>query len=74
MNKAQAKHHDSMPRKYRGTYRRAVEIGARGRQSAIRSKCLACMSWQEAEVTGCTITHCPLWPYRTGSTPQVAGD
>jgi hypothetical protein len=74
MNGAQRRHHDAMPERYRAAYRRAVEAGASGRKAAIRSKCLDCMCWQEAEVNRCTITHCPLWPYRMGGKPELATD
>ena len=74
MNKAQVKHHDAMPEKYRSMYRRAVEAGTSARKAAIRSKCMDCMCWQEAEVARCDIAQCPLWPYRMGASAEIAGD
>lgn len=38
---------------------------------AIRAKCLDCSSQQPSEVRKCTITQCPLWPYRLGKRPST---
>ena len=37
---------------------------------AIRLKCLACTCNQPVEIRECTITLCPLWPYRMGRRPK----
>lgn len=34
---------------------------------AIRSKCLDCCCGSAKEAALCTVTSCPLWPYRFGS-------
>jgi hypothetical protein len=36
------------------------------RAKAIRLKCLDCSNYQYKEVRLCTVTGCPLWPYRSG--------
>ena len=36
------------------------------RAKAIRLKCLDCSCYQYKEVGLCTVTDCPLWPYRYG--------
>ena len=36
------------------------------RSKAIRAKCLECQGAQQAEVTRCQTTDCPLWPWRMG--------
>jgi hypothetical protein len=33
---------------------------------AIRTFCLECVMWQQAEVTRCTAPLCPLFPFRMG--------
>lgn len=40
---------------------------------AIRAKCLDCCCQQASEVRICTITECPLHPYRMGRNPSRAG-
>lgn len=37
---------------------------------AIRLKCLDCTCNQPKEVTLCTATNCPLFPYRMGKRPK----
>ena len=37
---------------------------------AIRAKCLDCTCNQPVEVRLCTVTKCPLFPYRMGHRPQ----
>ncbi len=32
--------------------------------AGIKAKCLDCTCWQRSEITNCTISACPLWPYR----------
>jgi len=36
------------------------------RSKAIRAMCIGCQNGQQAEVTRCQTTDCPLWPYRSG--------
>jgi hypothetical protein len=36
---------------------------------AIRKKCLDCSCGSRSEVRECTLTHCPLYPYRMGRRP-----
>jgi hypothetical protein len=57
-----------MPRKYRATYRRAVE--GKSLRACINAQCLECVGWQSGEVTRCTDLGCPLYavrPYQNGS-------
>lgn len=35
----------------------------------IRAKCLDCCCDQPSEVARCTVSGCPLWPYRMGKNP-----
>ena len=37
------------------------------RRKAIRERCLNCSCWRPQELTNCTLTDCPLYPYRTGN-------
>jgi hypothetical protein len=37
---------------------------------AIRAKCLDCTCQQPKEVRLCTVSQCPLWPYRMGKRPK----
>ena len=37
---------------------------------AIRAKCLDCTCHQPKEIRECSITTCPLWPYRMGKRPK----
>lgn len=41
------------------------------RSVAIRAKCLDCSDWQSTEVRECTVTICPLWPWRMGKQPSA---
>ena len=56
----------SVPAKYRGIFLRTLSKGTRSRKDAIRAMCMECVCWQEAEVTRCPTTYCPLWPFRPG--------
>jgi hypothetical protein len=49
-------------------YERLLEEALSGKNpdAAIRSKCLDCSCWSQAEVTRCVIPRCPLYPYRLG--------
>lgn len=38
---------------------------------AIRAKCLDCSCYQPKEVRLCTVTKCPLYPYRMGKRPKT---
>ena len=51
-----------VPTKYAAIYRRAMT--GKSRKAAIRSFCLSCVAWSEAEVRRCTSHTCPLFPYR----------
>ena len=42
------------------------------RRKAIRERCLNCAGWLHKEVTNCTFTDCPLFPYRSGQGKQNA--
>jgi len=44
------------------TFRKAYKGVSKA--SAIKAKCLECTNLQYAEVRDCTISGCPLWPYR----------
>ncbi len=54
-----------VPKKYAGTYRRALE-GKAPKAGAIKAKCLECVGFEEAQerIRNCTVTRCPLWSYR----------
>ena len=52
---------------------RANKLGTLKPLKAIRLKCLECSGGQPGEVRDCQITICPLWPYRSGHSPQRAG-
>lgn len=41
---------------------------------AIRYKCLDCCAGNDAEVRKCTLTKCPLFPYRFGCSPTRAAN
>lgn len=41
---------------------------------AIRAKCLDCCGYQYSEVVKCTVTKCPLFPYRFGKRPRDLSD
>jgi hypothetical protein len=47
---------------YFGITKKAFEGNSKA--SAIKAKCLDCTCWQRKEITLCTVTACPLWPYR----------
>ena len=44
------------------------------RRKAIRERCLNCAGWYHKEVTNCTFSDCPLYPYRSGQGKQNAKD
>ena len=43
----------------------------RTRAKAIREYCLECSGGTTPEVTLCSLTDCPLWGYRFGSSPAA---
>lgn len=53
--------------------RKADHEGSRA--SAVHLKCLDCCSGQRAEVEGCRVYACPLWPHRPykGADPRPEG-
>ena len=53
-----------MPESCRKTYRRAMS--GKSRAAAVKAHCQECFCYSEyrANVRDCTITTCPLWPYR----------
>jgi hypothetical protein len=50
---------------------RAKTLGIPKPLRAIRLKCLDCTYGQEAHIRDCTLTSCPLWPYRMGRYPKA---
>ena len=46
--------------RWQSTAEKAVN-GPRQRHYAIRTKCLECCAWQQAEVTRCQLRECALW-------------
>jgi len=57
---------ESMPRKYRQQYERAVK--GRSLRACVNAQCLECVMWQSREVRLCTDLGCPLYavrPYRS---------
>lgn len=42
------------------------------RKQAILAKCLDCSGGIRGEVRKCTVTRCPLWPYRMGTEQKTA--
>jgi hypothetical protein len=44
------------------------------RRKAIREKCLNCVGWEVHRVNGCDDSSCQLYPFRTGTGKQNAGD
>jgi len=40
------------------------------RRKAIHERCLNCSCWSYADVTGCRVTECPLYPFRNGRGKQ----
>ena len=54
----------SMPEACRATYRRAMS--GQSRMAGVKAHCQECFCYSEyrANVRDCTITTCPLYPYR----------
>ncbi len=53
---------NGIPKKFQALYRKAMT--GKSRRAAIRSFCLECVGYQQAEVERCSATGCPLHPYR----------
>jgi len=51
-----------IPKQYKEIYRKAM--GGRSRKMAIKAFCLECVGWDRGEITICTDSGCPLYPYR----------
>ena len=51
-----------IPRKYEKLYNRAMS--GCSRKAAVRSFCLECVCYHEAEIRFCTDKTCPLYKYR----------
>ena len=47
---------------YSGVFKKA--FSAKSKAAALKAKCLDCCCWQKLEITTCTTSSCPLWPYR----------
>ena len=54
----------AMPESCRATYKRAMS--GKSRLAGVKAHCQECFCYSEyrANVRDCTITTCPLWPYR----------
>lgn len=39
--------------------------------NSIRAFCITCMGYQIQQVSRCTATNCPLYPYRAGKRPKT---
>jgi Zn-finger protein len=51
-----------IPESFRANYNRAMS--GKSKSAAIKAKCGDCPCWQRAEIENCTVTQCPLYPYR----------
>ena len=60
-----------IPKKFQALYRKAMT--GKSRRAAIRSFCLECVGYQQAEVDRCPATACPLHPYRLPSGVDKGG-
>ncbi len=60
-----------IPKKFQALYRRAMT--GKSRRAAVRSFCLECVGYQQAEVDRCPATACPLHPYRLPSGVDKGG-
>lgn len=58
-----------IPNLYQGSFRRLLlkALQRKSMRAAIKSRCLECMDWKNAEVSRCNVVTCPLWRYRPGS-------
>lgn len=63
-----------IPKIYRKTYDTAMQ--GKSRTAGVKAKCLDCTNWQKEEIKKCTVSDCPLYPYRpygAKKTPTVKG-
>ena len=51
-----------MPSGHRNGYVKAMSGSSKA--AGIKAFCLECVCWERVEVTRCSGTACPLWPYR----------
>ena len=51
-----------IPQTFRKNYERAM--GGRSLKSAVKAFCAECVQYDRDEITKCTDTLCPLYPYR----------
>ena len=51
-----------IPILYKGHYKRAM--AGKSLRAGITAFCLECVHWDRKEITNCTSTICPLYPYR----------
>lgn len=61
-----------VPKHLLGLFRRAAR--GRSRKAAIMAHCIECMGYRRADVTDCTSTSCPLYPYRPIVKHGAVGD
>lgn len=50
--------------------RKSAEVA--GKLQSIRNFCLTCMAFNASEVERCTASDCWLFPWRFGTTPELA--
>ena len=62
MNNEQKQCLAKIPTLYQGNYKSAMS--GKSKAAAIKAKCLDCCCWQRIEIANCSITSCPLHPYR----------
>lgn len=60
-----------IPKKFQALYRKALT--GKSRRAAIRSFCLECVGYQQAEVDRCPAIACPLHPFRLPSGVDKGG-
>ncbi|HPD46327.1 MAG TPA: hypothetical protein P5279_06665 [Anaerohalosphaeraceae bacterium] len=53
---------EEIPERYRETYKKAMS--GKSKAAALKAKCLDCTCWQKDEIRKCTVSDCPLYPYR----------
>jgi hypothetical protein len=62
-----------IPKKYRKTYKKAVETNSK--PEAIKAFCLECVCWQKNEIIKCPCLACPLYglrPYTKQGNPSTS--
>lgn len=65
---------EEIPERYLETYKKAMT--GKSRTAGVKAKCLDCTNWQKKEIELCTVSDCPLYPYRpygAKKTPTVKG-